>query len=193
MFKKIKAFFVSLYAKLFGSDEPEHTPGSQAPEYEAHNKLTHVPNPPPNTERPQIPANPPEPVVEWPVIFDEDDLGEPLAERPADGIAGWEYVKTFIGGQLPHIIVRWRDPESGTVRWVDKPPQLPKSMDWYYVASGVVDVTLPVWNFLWSDAEKIDTMREEAGLQRIREYKNGLRSNPGNWPEPFRSAYLDSH
>lgn len=123
---------------------------------------------------------------------EEDEFGGPLEVRPDSNAEGWEVFQ----GHFPihqYKVYRWRDPADAKIKWVDYRPQLPETMDGYYIASGALDVTAPVWNMLWITAEGINSNQKPEGLDRLRMYDKGLRSDPRLWPEPFKSVYLESH
>ena len=197
MWQKIKAWFMG----LFGWETKEVVKEQAVPDVGATVPDVGTPEAPvnevPPVEEPSEPGELPpylvEPLVlrQWPVKV-EPVFGEPLRERPLDGIPGWEHVHTRIG-LTKFVIVRWRDPDSGLVRWVDKPPAVMPHQDWSHICEGVPDTTMPVWNFLWVNAESINNRDSEEGLQRLRDYDGGLRTDPEYWPEPYRTIYLESH
>jgi len=62
--------------------------------------------------------------------------------------------------------------------------------DWYWIGLGVSDVTAPEWN----KQEIVHDTPREVRLEKIRNYKGGLRSpSLAGWPEKERDAYLETH
>jgi hypothetical protein len=44
-----------------------------------------------------------------------------------------------------------------------------------------------------NDREMSQATSDAEALARVRAYKGGLNSDPNTWPEPFKTAYLESH
>ena len=75
--------------------------------------------------------------------------------------------------------------------------------DYNAIMQGATDVTgqkwavcnrgYPCWNSAEMGGPFEATGPDDPELDRIRNYAGPLRSNPKMWPEPYRTAYLDSH
>ena len=61
--------------------------------------------------------------------------------------------------------------------------------DWYWIGTGVSDVTLKEWNKL----EIVHDQPREVQLENIRNYKGGLRTSLSGWPATERAAYNETH
>lgn len=118
-----------------------------------------------------------------------------LKERPSDDLDGWEENRHVFVMLPDYIYLSWRNPETGEVQWTDMPRSARADLDYFHIATGAQDVSAPVWNALWRTTEdrNHDVWTGETGLQRIREYAGGLRGDPNLWPEPFRTAYMETH
>lgn len=154
----------------------------------------------------------------------EDDLSEDelwgvaLAERPSDDVNGWDDTQPTHGRNwnpllgLIKVAPLYTDPETGK-KWRDYAPQFSSDKDWYFIATGAMDVSARVWNSFWRTKEKINQLfprqkvgpdanmteeeyaeRNRVALQRLREYPGkATRSDPKSWPEPWRSAFFEGH
>lgn len=151
-------------------------------------------------------------------LSDNELWGAALQERPADDAEGWAEPEDirgsggFLGGLIGSKISAppvFTDPETGQ-KWQDYAKQK-GSPDWYWICSGAMDVGADVWNTFWLTPEKRNAFRAkqkvgpEAGIPdeeyvernpvmfgRLRDYDGTLNENPHDWPEPFRSVYLES-
>lgn len=62
--------------------------------------------------------------------------------------------------------------------------------DWYHIARGVVDLTADLWHYA---PPHVKDAPKELKLQRMRDYKGGLREPISTWPQEYRDAYAETH
>ena len=105
---------------------------------------------------------------------------QPLNEKTAL-LAGW----LGLDGVAPAVV------ETDDGPFQAYPAQFGPDFGW--IMRGCKNVRSKTWNAKDLTGPWAATGADDPELNRIRAYRGGLRSDPNGWPEPYRTAFLESH